>query len=121
MKKRIKKAISKIIPKGKLKERIKIVYYNFMKPKGVSYAISFQDNECIHKTSFSEMTIFSKDAIYPILDDFKYYQHFYTVKHNDIVLDAGANAGILSIYFSRNIGQYGKVYRRKHFRIYRQV
>jgi len=48
--------------------------------------------------------------LYPIVDDFNYYQHFYKVKTSDVVIDVGANCGHLSIFFSKLVGQNGKIF-----------
>ena len=48
--------------------------------------------------------------MYNIVPDFDYYQHFYKVKQGDYVIDAGANFGHLTMYFSFLVGPNGKVF-----------
>lgn len=111
MKKKIKKIISALFPKGGLKEQIKLVYYSVNKPKNTTYELSKDDeNKLVFKTVFKEVALLTNEALYFIVPDFEYYQHFYKVKLDNVVLDAGANCGHLSIYFSKLVGKGGKVY-----------
>lgn len=111
MKKQLKKIISKLFPKGDLKERIKWVYYSINKPKETVFGLlSINDKEHIYKTTFQGVTLLTYEALYFVVSDFNYYQHFYKVKENDVVLDAGANCGHLSILFSKLTGKRGTVY-----------
>lgn len=111
MKKKIKKIISTLFPSGDLKEQIKLVYYSINKPKYTSYEVLKSDaNKVVFKTVFKEVSLITNEALYFIVPDFNYYQHFYKVKANDVVLDAGANCGHLSIFFSKLVGKNGIVY-----------
>ena len=111
MKKKIKKIISKLFPKGGLKERIKLVYYSLYKPKDTVYGLlSKNENLQVYKTIFKGVTLLTNEALYFVVPDFKYYQHFYKVKNGDVVMDAGANCGHLSIYYSKLTGENGKIY-----------
>lgn len=111
MKKKIKKIISAIFPSGGLKEQIKLVYYSFNKPKHTSYEVLKSDaNKIVFKTIFKDVSLITNEALYFIVPDFNYYQHFYKVKTNDVVLDAGANCGHLSIFFSKLVGKEGIVF-----------
>jgi len=111
MKKKIKKIISAIFPSGDLKEQIKLMYYSINKPKDTSYELLKNDeNKVAFKTVFKEVSLVTNEALYFIVPDFNYYQHFYKVKANDVVLDAGANCGHLSIFFSKLVGKNGLVY-----------
>ncbi|WP_243400310.1 FkbM family methyltransferase [Flavobacterium alvei] len=111
MKKKIKKIISAIFPSGDLKEQIKLLYYSINKLKDSSYSLLKDDkNKVIFKTVFKNISLITNEALYFITPDFNYYQHFYKVKTNDVVLDAGANCGHLSIFFSKLVGKNGKVY-----------
>jgi len=111
MKKALKKAISKIFPSGNVKEKLKLAYYNLNKSKGTGFELAKSDSgKLIYKTIFGKISLFTQEALYPIVADFNYYQHFYKVKRDDIVLDAGANFGHLSIFFSKIIGPNGLVY-----------
>ena len=111
MKKELKKAISKIFPGGDAKEKLKLVYYNFKKSEGVGFELAKSNaGKRIYKTISGKINLFTNEALYPIVADFDYYQHFYKVKPDDIVIDAGANFGHLSIFFSKIVGPKGLVY-----------
>jgi FkbM family methyltransferase len=110
MKKQLKKIISAIFPKGKLKEQIKLAYYSINRPKHTTYELVKGKEKMAFKTTFKEVAMITNEALYFIVPDFNYYQHFYKVKANDIVLDAGANCGHLSIFFSKLVGKEGRVY-----------
>lgn len=110
MKKKIKKIISTIFPKGNLKEQIKLAYYSLNKPKHTTYELVKGKEKVTFKTTFKEVSLITNEALYFIVPDFEYYQHFYKVKTNDVVLDAGANCGHLSLFFSKLVGKDGIVY-----------
>lgn len=111
MKKKIKKIISAIFPNGGMKEHIKWAYYSINKPKYTVYELlNSKENTPVYKTTFKEVSMITKEALYFIVPDFNYYQYFYKVKANDFILDAGANCGHLSIFFSKLIGKGGIVY-----------
>jgi FkbM family methyltransferase len=111
MKKQLKKIISALFPKGNLKDQIKLAYYSINKPKYTSYElVKGIENKTAFKTTFKEISMVTNEALYFIVPDFTYYQHFYKVKAKDIVLDAGANCGHLSIFFSKLVGKDGFVY-----------
>lgn len=111
MKKKIKKIISKLFPKGDLKERIKLAYYSLNKPQETVYGLlSKNKSDHIFKTTFQGLTLLTNEALYFVVPDFNYYQHFYKVKNEDVVMDAGANCGHLSIYYSKLVGKNGRIY-----------
>jgi FkbM family methyltransferase len=111
MKKQLKKIISAIFPKGNLKEQIKLVYYSINKPTHTNYElVKGGESKVAFKTVFKEVSLITNEALYFIVPDFNYYQHFYEVKADDVVLDAGANCGHLSIFFSKLVGKNGIVY-----------
>jgi len=111
MKKKVRKIISKIFPKGNIKEKMKRFFYNINKPKFTSFElIKVKGNKIIYKTTFHGQSLFTNEALYFVVPDFNYYQHFYKVKNNDIVMDAGANCGHLTILFSKLVGENGVVY-----------
>jgi FkbM family methyltransferase len=111
MKKKIKKVISAIFPNGGIKEKIKLGYYSINKPKDTFYAlVPGAETSVAYKTTFQDLVMITHEALYFIAPDFNYYQHFYKVKESDIVLDAGANCGHLSILFSKLTGKKGIVY-----------
>lgn len=111
MKKQLKKIISAVFPSGGLKEQIKLVYYGTNKPAHTGYELAKgNDGKIAFKTTFKEVSMVTNEALYFIVPDFNYYQHFHKVKTNDVVLDAGANCGHLSIFFSKLVGKKGVVY-----------
>lgn len=110
MKKAIKKILSKIVPKGNTKEQVKLFYYSLFKPKNVAFELADNSGAVVYKTTFTGLSLYTNEALYPIVADFSYYQYFYKVKAGDIVIDAGANCGHLSIFFSKLVGQNGKVF-----------
>jgi hypothetical protein len=111
MKKKIKKIISAVFPNGGVKEQIKLAYYSINKPNNTVYELlNPNGNKLVYKTTFEEISMITNEALYFIVPDFNYYQNFYKVKSTDIILDAGANCGHLSIFFSKLIGKTGMVY-----------
>lgn len=110
MKKALKKILSQLVPKGNAKERLKLFYYRLLKPKNVAFDLVDTNGKVTYKTAFQNLFLVTNEALYPIVDDFNYYQHFYKVKNEDIVIDAGANCGHLSVFFSKLVGQNGKVF-----------
>lgn len=111
MKKQLKKIISALFPKSDLKEQIKLAYYGINKPAHTNYGLAKGNNgKTTFKTIFKEVSLITNEALYFIVPDFDYYQHFYKVKSNDVVLDAGANCGHLTLFFSKLVGNDGMVY-----------
>jgi FkbM family methyltransferase len=110
MKKVIKKIISQLVPKGNAKEQLKLFYYTLLKLRNVGFELVGNENKVAYKTTFHNLSIITNEALYPIVADFNYYQHCYKVKPDDIVIDAGANCGHLSIFFSKLVGQNGKIF-----------
>lgn len=111
MKKQLKKIISTLFPKGNLKEKVKLFYYSINTPSQTSYGlISENEKKTVYKTNFQGLAMITNEALYFVAPDFNYYQHFYKVKRNDVILDAGANCGHLSILFSKLTGENGIVY-----------
>lgn len=100
MKKQLKKIISALFPQGDLKEQIKLAYYRINKPADTEYELAkANDGKTAFKTTFKEVSLITNEALYFIVPDFNYYQHFYKVKQSDVVMDAGANCGHLSLFF----------------------
>jgi len=110
MKKALKKAISRLVPKGSAKERIKLFYYRLLKPKNVAFEVIEDSDKTTYKTTFHQLSLITNEALYPIVDDFNYYQHGYKVQAEDVVIDAGANCGHLSVFFSKIVGPRGKIF-----------
>lgn len=101
-----------------MKEFLKIYFYNvFFHPKDIKYKLIIdrtRENsslkDLIYKTKIHSTSIITNEALYHISPDFDYYQNYYQIKQNDIVLDAGANCGHLSIYFSKKVGSGGTIF-----------
>ncbi len=110
MKKTLKKILSRLVPKGNAKEQLKLAYYRLLKPKNVTFSLVESHGKVAYKTTFHELSLVTNEALYPIVADFDYYQHAYKVKAEDIVIDAGANCGHLSVFFSKIVGPNGKVF-----------
>jgi FkbM family methyltransferase len=110
MKKKVKKIISNFLPKGDLKDKVKLLYYKILSPAGVHFSRLQINSKSVFLTKIKDIELRTTDPLYTIVHDFDYYQHFYKVKKNDVVIDAGANVGILSLYFSKLVGDLGKVY-----------
>jgi len=99
------KQIYKLLPSKGLKESLKQVYFNTIrtekfKRKNGAYITKFSDN----------IEVATKLPMYYIVNDINRYETFYTVKKEDVVIDAGANHGYLSIYYGKKVGANGKVY-----------
>lgn len=109
-KKKIKKAISVLVPKGYTKEKFKLFFYNLSKPKNTRYEVLKKGDSILFKTTYKNDVFYTNQALYPVVAHFDFYQKYYTVKEDDVVIDAGANMGHLSIFFSKNVGENGKVY-----------
>jgi FkbM family methyltransferase len=110
IKKAIKKTLSRLIPKGYYKEYVKSKWYTLLNRKKVHYGIIKRDKSLIYKTKFVDLTFYTNQSLYNITPDFDNYQHFYKVSDGDVVIDAGANVGLLTILFSKLVGGKGYVY-----------
>jgi FkbM family methyltransferase len=87
------------------KEILKEVYYNILNKE------KFRRVNGNYSTLIgTDMMIITKRPMYFVVKDIKNYEQFYSVKEGDIVLDAGANEGYLSIYYSKKVKKDGKVF-----------
>jgi FkbM family methyltransferase len=109
MKKKLKKFLSHLMPKGQLKEKIKLLFYNATAQKGTSFSLIF-GAKTFYKTHYNGLDFTTLDALYNIVPDFDFYTHFHKVKPGDVVVDAGANNGYIALLFSKQTGNNGKVY-----------
>ena len=109
-KKKFKKAISFLFPKSYTKEKIKLFFNNLYKPRNTKYEVLKQGDAIVFKTTFKNDVFLTNQAMYRLIVRNDFYQKFYTVKKDDVVLDAGANMGHLSLVFSKHAGDNGKVY-----------
>jgi FkbM family methyltransferase len=109
MKKQIKKFLSRLMPKGAFKEKIKLLFYNATAKSGMSFSL-VPGNKTLYKTKYNGLEFTTIDALYNIAADFDFYMHFHKVKPGDVIIDAGANNGYISLLFSKLTGKQGKVY-----------
>lgn len=110
IKKTIKKGISSLVPQGLFKESIKCNWYNLLSKKKVHYSFAKHDKTLVYHTKFDKFTFNTNQSLYNITPDFDNYQHYYKVKNGDVVVDGGANVGILTLLFSKIVGKQGHVY-----------
>ena len=87
-----------------LKENIKEVYYNVIKKE------KFRRFNGYYKTLLSNnIEMITSIPMYFVVKDISNYEQFYTVKEGDVVVDAGANEGYLSIYYAKKVKSKGKI------------
>lgn len=111
IKKSIKKTISSFMPKGIYKEKLKVFWYNILADKSIKYKLVQRKNaNILYETKYEDLTFFTNEPLYTITSDFDNYQHFYKVKPGDMVIDGGANVGVLSLLFSKKVQNDGHVY-----------
>ena len=88
-----------------LKERIKLLYYN---SKVKDYTFSAEKG--IYKTQTENWDVRTRSPLYFVVRDINRYEQYYKVSQGDIVIDAGANEGILTLVYSKKAGSAGKVF-----------
>ncbi|MBC8755128.1 FkbM family methyltransferase [Kordia sp. YSTF-M3] len=94
-----------MLPSKGLKESLKQVYFNAIRKE------KFKRTSKGYSTIFSgELEVVTKLPMYYVVKDINRYETFYTVKKDDIVIDAGANHAYLSIYYGKKVGASGKVF-----------
>lgn len=106
-KKSIKKMLSSLVPKSRLKENIKLWYYNLSYLNKYKFSIS---DRSMYLTTINDIQLNTAEALYYIAPQIDHYQQFYKVKEGDIVIDAGAYYGHLTLFFSKKVGKTGRVY-----------
>ena len=97
------------MPKGLLKEKVKLFFYNMAAKKGTSFSISGAGRR-LFGTKFGRLDFTTIDPLYGIVEDFDFYTHFHQISPGEVILDAGANNGYVALYFSKLAGKNGKVY-----------
>lgn len=103
--KTIKKLLHKCIPKPVF-EVIKLNYYNI---KNKTY--NFSKQQAFYVTSFKDVwQVNTLHPLYFLVRDIDIYETYYNVKKGDVVLDAGANEGALSIIYAKKVGLKGQVF-----------
>ncbi len=105
-KKKFKRLVSGLLPNSLFKERIKCYWYNLFS----SSDVFFQTLNGYYKTTIKGIEVLSHNPLYKIVSDFNQYQYFYKLKKGDHVIDAGANVGNLTSYFSKLVENKGKVF-----------
>lgn len=89
----------------KLKEEIKLLYYN---RRTQDFTFSIEGG--VFKTRTDNWFIRTISPLYFVVRDIVRYEEYYKVSEGDIVIDAGANEGILTLVYSRKVGPAGKVF-----------
>lgn len=96
--------ISKIIPRGRFKEKIRSVFYKLI------YSFNFGTKKVILKDE-----ICGKFLRFPLIEEpedkteIEGYMKYYTLKNGDFVIDAGAFHGYFAVYAAKIVGESGKV------------
>lgn len=107
MNKKLRKLISTLLPKGRAKEMAKLLYYNLISKGDVKFTM---EKGNIYVTDIQGYKLKTHQAMYFVVNDLIQYQSLYTIKEGDVVLDAGANIGQLSLYFAHRVGSKGHVF-----------
>lgn len=94
-----------LIPDG-IRKKIKLYYYNF---KNEDFHFSVEDGNYRTK-SIKGWSILTNSPLYFIIRDIQRYEKYYSVGSGDIVLDGGANVGILSLVYSKKVKHSGTVF-----------
>lgn len=89
-----------------LQKWLKLNYYNF-KVKGFSF---YLERDIYGTTDHKSWKIFTHSPLYFIVKDVTRYEKYYHVAKGDIVIDAGANEGILTLVYSKKVSASGKVF-----------
>jgi FkbM family methyltransferase len=89
-----------------LQEWLKIIYYNF-KLKEFNFSL---DKDVYSSSDKKSWKIYTKNPLYFIVKDVDRYEKFYKVSKGDLVFDAGANEGILTLIYSKKVTSSGKVF-----------
>ncbi|WP_299667492.1 FkbM family methyltransferase [uncultured Polaribacter sp.] len=106
-KKKIKRFLSSILPNGEIKEVIKLYYYNLITSNKIRFKRNKKNKTFIFK--HNKKSIETNTPLYTVYKDFEIYTKLYTPKKDDVILDIGANSGIISLYFA-SILKNGIVY-----------
>lgn len=88
-----------------LKENVKEIYYNILKKE------KFKRIKDSYKTELENgIQIITRGPMYFIVKDIHNYEQFYKVRKGDVIIDAGANEGYLSIYYAKKVKAEGKIF-----------
>lgn len=94
-----------LIPK-RVQEKIKLLYYN-NKISGYSFSIEEGNYQSKAHKGWSILTL---SPLYFIVKDVQRYERFYEILPGDVVIDAGANEGILSLIYSQKVTESGSIF-----------
>ena len=94
-----------LIPKY-LQDILKSVYYN---QKIKNFNFSLEDGRYITKSQ-DGWEIMTTSPMYFIVKDITRYEKYYQITEGDIVIDAGANEGLLSLVYAAKTKNKGKVF-----------
>lgn len=106
MKKNLRKTLSKLLPKGRFKDQLKLWFYN----NSTSLPARFSLEGAAYGTKFGQNTFITTSPLYRVVEDFDFYTHFYKPGGADKIIDAGANQGFISLYFASLIDPNGIVW-----------
>ncbi|WP_406684216.1 FkbM family methyltransferase [Seonamhaeicola sp. MEBiC1930] len=101
----MKKLLIKLLPKV-LFEYLKLAYYNLKIKK---YSFSYKKGNYITKEK-GLWSVESVEPFYFLVDDIDKYEKYYKIKAGDVVLDAGAHHGGITVIYSQKVKQEGKVF-----------
>lgn len=107
MKKGMRKFLSGLVPTGELKEWIKYYYYVFFAYSGISYG---RISKKVYSVTINGKSIKSYQPYYHFIKEIRNYESFYSIKEGDVIIDAGANVGLFTLYAMRQVGPSGKVF-----------
>lgn len=105
--KQLRKSISSLIPAGRAKEEIKSLMYNVRSARDVAFSVAKSGR--VFGTRFRNLELRTIDPLYHVVADFDFYTHFHKIQPSDVILDAGANRGYVSLFFAMMAGD-GAVY-----------
>ena len=98
--------ISRILPESNLKTYLKCFYSNYISKN--NFKVKFRKG--IYYIKFKNGIKFKTiDNPFEGLYGIKPYFHYYKPKKGDVIIDAGAFNGIISIYCSKIVGNEGKI------------
>ncbi len=103
--KTIKRLLHKLIPKSVF-EVIKLNYYN---TKNKTYR--FSRKQALYVTNEKGLwQAITLNPLYFLVHDIDKYERYYKIRKGDVVFDAGANEGALSIIYAKKVGLRGQVF-----------
>lgn len=92
----LRKNISRLLPAGRAKEEIKNLLYNLNAAPNTEFSLFGN----LYSTRYNGLEFLTHDPLYHIVPDFAYYTHFYNIRPDDVIIDAGANRGYVALYLA---------------------